>query len=87
MNRCEFVVRARFDGALAFEVDNRGTLLCLQCVVATRVNQAFNDMIKRVVMVVEQHHGPVPFEGHFRQDVFLGFDGTGGEKAVQNVTL
>ena len=87
MNRCELFVRARFDGALAFKVDNHGTLLCLQWVVATRVNQAFNHVIKCVVMVVEQHHGPVPVEGHFRQHVFLGFDGTGGDEAVQIVSL
>ena len=74
MNGSELVERACFDSAFAFEVDDHGALFGLQRVVPARVHQAVNHVVKRVVVVVEQHHIPVPVKGDFRQDVFLGFN-------------
>lgn len=72
MNRGEFIVAATFDVALAFEVDNHRALLRLQGVVSARADEALNDVIKRVVVVVEQDNVPFIVKQDVRQDVFLG---------------
>lgn len=72
MNRGEFIVAATFDVALAFEVDNHRALLCLEGVVSARADEALNDVIKRVVVVVEQDNVPFIVKQDVRQDVFLG---------------
>ena len=71
MNRCEFVVAATFDVALAFEVHNHRALLCLEGVMSARADEAVNDMIKCVVVVVEQDNVPFIVKQDVRQDVFL----------------
>ena len=83
MNGCELVVRACFDSAFAFEVYNHGALFGLQRVVPARAHQAVNHVVKRVVVVVEQNHIPVPVKGDFRQNVSLGLYCTGDDEAVQ----
>ena len=60
MNRSELIVGARFDSALAFEVDDHSALFGLQRVVPACVDEAVDHMVKRIVMVVEQHYMPVP---------------------------
>ena len=72
MNGCELVVRACFDSAFAFEVDDHGALFGLQRVVPARAHQAVNHVVKRVVVVVEQNKVPFIVKQHVRQDVFLG---------------
>ena len=85
MNGGELIVGACFDGALAFEVNDHGALFGLQRVMPACGDEAVNHVVKRVVVVVEQHHIPVPVKGDFRQDVFLGFNCAGGDEAVHRV--
>ena len=87
MDGSELVVRARFDRALPLKVNNHSALFSLQCVVPTGVDETVNHVVKRVVVVVVKHHMPIPVQGDLGQDVFLGFNSTGGEEAVQNVSL
>jgi hypothetical protein len=58
-------------------MDNHSALLCLEAVVATYVNKAMDDVVKGVVVVVEQHQIPFVFHDYVSQDVFLdlGFCG------------
>ena len=72
MNRGEFVVAAAFDVALALEVHNHRALLRLEGVVSARADEALNDVVKRVVVVVEQDNVPFIVKQDVRQDVFLG---------------
>jgi len=60
MDGGELVVGARFDRALSFEVNNHGTLLSLQRVVPTGVDETVNHVVKRVVVVIVKHHMPIP---------------------------
>ena len=72
MNRGEFIVAATFDVALAFEVHNHRALLRLEGVVSARADEALDDMVKRVVVVVEQDNVPFVVKQDVGQDVFLG---------------
>ena len=72
INRGEFIVAATFDVALAFEMDNHRALLRLQGVMSACGYEALNDVIKRVVVVVEQDNVPFIVKQDVRQDVFLG---------------
>ena len=72
MNRGQFIVAAAFDVALAFEVHDHRALLRLEGVMSTRADEALDDVVKRVVVVVEQNNVPFIVKQHVRQDVFLG---------------
>ena len=72
MNRGELIVAAAFDVALAFEVNDHRALLRLEGVVSTRADQALDDVVKRVVVVVEQDNVPFVVKQDVGQDVFLG---------------
>ena len=72
MNRGEFIVAAALHVALAFEVNNHRALLRLEGVVSTGADEALDDVVKRVVVVVEQNNVPFIVKQDVRQDVFLG---------------
>ena len=65
MDGDKVVVAPAFHCAFPFEVNDHRTLFSLEGVVTARGNQAFNDMIKRVVVVVVEHHMPIPVQGDF----------------------
>ena len=70
----QIVVGSTLDGALPLEVDNHCTLLGLECVMTARGNQALNDVVKSVVIVIEQDQMPFVVEQDLRQDIFLSFN-------------
>ena len=70
----QIVVVATFYGAFPFKVHNHSTLLGLQRIMTTRGHQTFDDMIKCVVIVVEQNHMPFIAEDDFRKDIFLSIN-------------
>ena len=84
MNRGQFIVAAAFDVALAFEVHDHRALLRLEGVMSTRADEALDDVVKRVVVVVEQRQAPLVVKQHIGEDVFLGFD-SGGPTGGQGV--
>ena len=59
MNGCEFIIAPAFNVAFAVEVHNHGALFRLQGVVTTICYEAVYDVIKGVVIVVEQDNVPV----------------------------
>ena len=71
MNGGQIVVAPTFHSALPFEVYNHGALLRLEGVVAARRDETLDDMVKRVVVIVEQHDVPFLVQQHVGQDVFL----------------
>ena len=73
MHGGQLVQGARLHRALPLEMHNHGALLRLKRVVPTGVHQAFDDVVKGVVMVVEQHQMPFIAQGHVDQDFFLRF--------------
>jgi len=74
VDRNELFVAPAFDGALPFEVNNHGTLFRLQGIVTAGCDQALNDVVKGVVIVVEQHNVPLVVEQDVGQDIFLSFN-------------
>ena len=72
VNGGEFVVAAALDIALPLEVNNHRTLLGLECVMPTRAHEAVDDVIERVVVVVEQDNVPFIVKKDVGQNVFLG---------------
>ena len=83
MNGGQVVVAPTLYGALPFEVHNHGALLGLEGVVAARRDETLDDMVKRVVVVVEQHDVPFVVQQHVGQDVFLS-EGVGTVDAVHD---
>ena len=77
MHGGQVVVTPSLDGALALEVYDHGALLGLQRVVSACGHEAFDDVVKRVVVVVEQRQAPLVVKQHIGQDVFLRLDGRG----------
>ena len=71
MNGGQVVVAPTLYSAFPFEVHNHGALLRLEGVVAARRDETLDDMVKRVVVVVEQHDVPFVVQQHVGQDVFL----------------
>ena len=61
----QLVIIPTLHGALSFEMNNHGTLLSLQRVVPTGVDETVNHVVKRVVVVVVKHHMPIPVQGDF----------------------
>ena len=68
----KLVVITAFNGAFSLEMNNHGTLFSLKCVMPTHLHQAIDDVVKRVVVVVEQHDVPFVAEHNFGQNIFLG---------------
>lgn len=71
MDGGEFFITAALDIALALEMNNHRTLLSLQGIVTTRADETFDDMVKRVVVVIEQHNVPLVVQQDVGQNVFL----------------
>lgn len=68
----KFLIVTALDGAFPFKVDNHGTLFRLKSVMATYRHQTIDDVIERVVVVIEQHDVPLVAEDDLRQNIFLG---------------
>ena len=68
----KLVVITAFDSAFPLEMNNHGTLFSLKCVMPTHLHQTIDDVVKRVVVVVEQHDVPFVAEHNVGQNIFLG---------------
>ena len=71
MDGGQFFVTATLDIALALEMDNHRTLLRLESIVTTGADETFDDMVKCVVVVIEQHNVPLVVQQYVGQNVFL----------------
>ena len=77
----KFLIVTALHGAFPFEVDYHGTLFRLKSVMVTYRHQTIDDVIERVVVVIEQHDVPLVAEDDLRKNIFLGqwFGTTHGE--------
>jgi hypothetical protein len=82
VNGDKVVVAPAFHRAFPLEVNDHRALFGLEGVVTARGNQAFNDVIERVVVVVEQHHMPLVIEQDIGKDIFLSFNFCGVVKEI-----
>ncbi len=58
----KFFIVTALHGAFPFEMDNHGTLFRLKSVMPTYRHQTIDDVIERVVVVIEQHDVPLVAE-------------------------